>query len=107
EWAPDFFKQFEKRRGYKLQYELPVLFGDAGERTARVLADYRETVSDIVIEESLPQWVKWSQKHGFITRNEAHGSPGNLLDLYALADVPETEMFRLDRNKLISKFASS
>lgn len=107
EWAPDFFKQFEKRRGYKLQHELPVLFGDAGERTARVLADYRETVSDIVIEESLPQWVKWSQKHGFITRNEAHGSPGNLLDLYALADVPETEMFRLDRNKLISKFASS
>jgi hypothetical protein len=107
EWSPDFFKQFEKRRGYKLQMELPAMFSETSDRTARVLADYRETVSDIMVEDSLPQWVKWSQRRGFITRNEAHGSPGNLLDLYALADVPETEMFRLDRNKLISKFASS
>ncbi len=107
EWSPDFFKQFEKRRGYKLQLELPALFSETSEKTARVLADYRETVSDIMVEDSLPQWVNWSHRRGFITRNEAHGSPGNLLDLYALADVPETEMFRLDRNKLISKFASS
>jgi hypothetical protein len=107
EWAPDFFQQFARRRGYKLPTELPAMFNETGERTARVLADYRETVSDIMVEDSLPQWVKWSHQRGFITRNEAHGSPGNLLDLYALADVPETEMFRLDRNKLISKFASS
>jgi len=108
DWSPDFFRQFEKRRGYQLQTELPALFGkERDDHSARVLADYRETVSDIMVEESLPQWVDWSHKRGFITRNEAHGSPGNLLDLYALADVPETEMFRLDRNKLISKFASS
>lgn len=107
EWSADFFKQFEKRRGYKLQTELPALFSQSGERTARVLADYRETVSDIMIEDSLSQWVDWSHRRGFLTRNEAHGSPGNLLDLYALADMPETEMFRTDRNKLISKFASS
>jgi hypothetical protein len=107
EWAPDFFKQFERRRGYRLQTELPAMFSKTGERTARVLADYRETVSDVMVEDSLAQWVKWSHQRGFITRNEAHGSPGNLLDLYAVADVPETEMFRLDRNKLISKFASS
>jgi hypothetical protein len=107
EWAPDFFTQFAKRRGYQLQTELPALFSQNDERTGRVRADYRETVSDVMIEDSLPQWVKWSKQRGFLTRNEAHGSPGNLLDLYALADVPETEMFRLDRNKLISKFASS
>ena len=58
-------------------------------------------------EESLPKWVNWSHEHGFLTRNQAHGSPGNWLDLYAAADIPETEMFHLDRNKLISKFASS
>ena len=114
DWSPDFFAQFERRRGYKLQSHLPELFDskstDHAPRTtdsSRVLADYRETVSDIMVEDSLPQWIKWSHDRGFITRNEAHGSPGNLLDLYALADVPETEMFRLDRNKLISKFASS
>lgn len=118
EWSPDFLAQFEQRRGYKLQTELPALFAIHSrltnhasrpdpDRIARVLCDYRETASDIQIENSLPQWVKWSHDRGFLTRNEAHGSPGNLLDLYALADIPETEMFRLDRNKLISKFASS
>jgi hypothetical protein len=28
-----------------------------------------------------------------LARNQAHGSPGNLLDLYAVADIPETETF--------------
>ena len=67
----------------------------------------RETASDILIEESLPAWTAWSRERGFLTRNEAHGSPGNLLDLYALADTPETEMFHTDRNRLVSKLASS
>ena len=30
---------------------------------------------------------------GFNARNQAHGAPGNLLDLYAAADIPETESF--------------
>ena len=106
-WSPDFFEQFEKRRGYRLQNELPALFGNEGERSARVKCDYRETISELMSDVTLPMWVKWSHDHGFLTRNEAHGSPGNLLDLYALADIPETEMFHTDRNKLISKFSSS
>ncbi len=107
EWSPDFFEQFEKRRGYRLQAELPALFGkEEGDHAARVRADYRETVSDL-IGESLSIWAKWSRQRGFLTRNEAHGSPGNLLDLYAVADMPETEMFHADRNQLVSKFASS
>jgi len=108
DWSPDFFAQFEKRRGYRLQTELPALFAkEHNDHSARVLCDYRETVSDILAEDSLPQWVEWAHAHGFLTRNQAHGSPGNLLDLYALADIPETEMFNQDRNKLVSKFASS
>jgi hypothetical protein len=108
DWAPDFFAQFEKRRGYRLQTELPALFSDTkSDRAARVKSDYRETVSDVMIEESMPLWVNWSHQLGSLTRNEAHGAPGNWLDLYAVADIPETEMFHLDRSKLISKFASS
>ena len=108
DWAPDFFAQFEKLRGYPLQAELPALFGETtNQNTVRVRADYRETVSDIMATEALPRWVEWSHQHGFLTRDQAHGSPGNLLDLYADADIPETEMFHLDRNKFVSKFASS
>ena len=119
DWAPDFFAAFEKRRGYRLQTELPALFSDRlrnaqhaplitdPDHIARVKSDYRETISDVMAEESLPLWAKWSRRHGFLTRNQAHGSPGNWLDLYAAADIPETEMFSKDRNRLLSKFASS
>ena len=108
DWSPNFFAEFEKRRGYRLQTELPALFSkDDNAHANRVKCDYRQTVSEIMAEESLPKWVNWSHERGFLTRNQAHGSPGNWLDLYAAADIPETEMFHLDRNKLISKFASS
>jgi hypothetical protein len=40
-WSPDFFAQFEKRRGYKLQTELPALFGtNQDDHAARVKSDY-------------------------------------------------------------------
>ena len=53
-------------------------------------------------------WTDWCRANGYLTRNEAHGAPSNWLDFYALADIPETEMFgKNDRDILISKFASS
>jgi hypothetical protein len=108
DWSPDFFAQFEKLRGYKLQAELPALFGDArDDHAARVKYDYRRTISDLMIEQSEPVWIDWAHKNGFAATYQAHGTPGNWLDLYALADIPETEMFHNDRNILISKFASS
>jgi hypothetical protein len=108
DWSPDFFAQFKKRRGYKLQDELPALFGTSeDEHAARVKYDYRKTASEIMAEESEPAWISWAHKNGFITRYQAHGTPGNWLDLYADADIPETEMFHNDRSVFISKFASS
>lgn len=108
DWAPDLFRSFEKRRGYRLESGLDALVGGAmDDRAARVKSDYRETVADVMVEETLPLWAGWCRNRQLLTRNEAHGSPGNWLDLYATADIPETEMFYKDRNKLISKFASS
>ena len=53
-------------------------------------------------------WTDWCRENGYLTRNEAHGAPSNWLDFYALADIPETEMFGdADRDILVSKFASS
>jgi len=108
DWSPDFFAQFEKFRGYKLQTELPALFGgESDERAVRVKYDYRRTLSDIMATESEPIWIDWAHKNGFVATYQAHGTPGNWLDLYGDADIPETEMFHNDRNILISKFASS
>jgi hypothetical protein len=108
DWSPDFFAQFEKFRGYKLQDELPALFGGAqDDHAARVKYDYRRTLSDIMAGESEPAWIDWAHMNGFATIYQAHGTPGNWLDLYGDADIPETEMFHNDRSILISKFASS
>ena len=41
----------------------------------------------------ISRWTAWSHAHGSLSRNQAHGAPGNLLDLYAAADIPETESF--------------
>ena len=107
-WSPDLYEQFARRRGYRLEEHRADLFGSAtNDVTRRVRADYRETLSDLVLESMTQPWVAWSHRQGFVTRNQAHGSPGNLLDLYAAADIPETEMFSKDRDILVSKFASS
>lgn len=107
-WSPDFFDQFEQMRGYRLQTVLPALFGDApSDEAARVKSDYRETVSDLMAVKTNPIWMGWARQHGFLVSYQAHGAPANWLDLYGEADIPETEMFHLIRNPLISKFASS
>jgi hypothetical protein len=106
-WSPDLLREFEKRRGYRLQDHLPAFFGEGdAETTARLKGDYRLTVSEMMLD-TFALWADWSHAKGCITRNEAHGAPANLLDFYALSDSPETEFFRFDRNPLVAKFASS
>lgn len=107
-WAPELPAAFAARRGYPLTNEFDALFGtNRNDHVARVKSDYRETLSDLMIEDTWPRWSAWAKERGFLTRNEAHGAPANWLDLYALADMPETEMFHTDRNQLVSLFAAS
>lgn len=93
-FTPQFFDEFQKRRGYDLRPLLPVLLEKkSSDQYARILCDYRETVSDLLLEGFTKTWQQWAAKQGKLTRNQAHGSPGNLLDLYAAVDIPETEGF--------------
>ena len=116
-WTPTLFEEFEKRRGYKLEERLPELLDGmrannylkehAKERAEndlsttyiaigrKELADYRETLGDLLLENFTEQWTAWAHKHGAITRNQAHGSPANLIDCYAAVDIPEIEGFGL------------
>lgn len=93
-WTPTLFDEFQKRRGYDLREKLPELLGDVDDGN-QVLADYRETLSDLLLENFTQQWVAWAHSHGVKVRNQAHGSPANLLDLYAAVDIPEIEGFGL------------
>ena len=91
-FTPLLFDEFQQRRGYDLREYLPALMGDDTEdHNQRVLCDYRETVSDLILENYTKRWHNWAVKGGKIIRNQAHGAPANILDLYAEADIPETE----------------
>lgn len=91
DWTRDMFGQFEKYRGYKLETVMDKLI----DMDVQVLADYRQTLSDMLLHNFTEQWTAWAHSHGATTRNQAHGSPGNLIDLYAAADIPEIESFYL------------
>ena len=90
-WTPTLFEEFARRRGYRLEDKLEQ-FVD-GE--AQVVSDYRETLSDMLLAHFTHQWTDWAHRHGAITRNQAHGSPANLIDCYAAVDIPEIEGFGL------------
>ena len=98
DWTEDFLEQFNRRRGYKLEQFLPqFLDTDRPEISRRIVSDYRETISELLLDNFTRQWTGWAHKHGSITRNQAHGSPGNLIDIYAAVDIPECEGFGLSQ----------
>ncbi len=126
DWSADLLREFAKRRGYRLEDYLPAFLGHGNQDTVRrVVNDYRETLSDMLLENFTHNWTSWAHTMGSTTRNQAHGSPANLLDLYAAVDVPECESFgtthfnipglRIDSNEirhteanpLMLKFAAS
>ena len=90
-WTPTLLDEFEKRRGYRLQDYLLLLQGG----DPKIVSDYRETLGDLLLENFTQQWTDWAHRHGAITRNQAHGSPANLIDCYAAVDIPEIEGFGL------------
>lgn len=123
-WTNGLLEKFRKRYGYDLRNHLPELF-DTTKINPYIKADYRRLIAELHLE-YIKAWGGWSHRQGWITRNQAHGAPGNLLDLYAAADIPETETFgarkfdipgfRFNKennstsappNPLILKFASS
>lgn len=106
DYTPRLFDEFQDRRGYDLREYLPALLGrDEPAYNQRVLTDYRETISDLILEKYTQRWHDWAAKNGKIIRNQAHGAPANILDLYAAADIPETEGEDMEKIKTASSAA--
>lgn len=106
-WCEDLLAQFMSRRGYDLTPFLPHLlqpgwmeawnahaslpYFDGGDTGERIRADYRLTVSELLIENFWRPFVEWNHHHGLTARVQAHGGPSDILHAYGLADIPETE----------------
>jgi alpha-L-rhamnosidase len=94
DWTPNFFTEFKKRRGYDLKNYLNYFTSNLlSDTVARLKSDYRETISDLMLENFSTVFTDWTNKRKTQSVNQAHGSPGNLLDLYSAFDIPECETF--------------
>jgi hypothetical protein len=98
-WTPKFAETFQQMHGYDVQQFARALLAkspaDAGvdaDTLARVKTDYRDVLAKLHLD-YLRTWVEWSHARDFLVRNQSHGAPGNVLDLYANADIAETEIF--------------
>ena len=104
DWTPELLAEFKRRRGYDLREHLSALFQKADKETnRRVIYDYRLTIGELILEDFTEEWKKWGTTKGALIRNQSHGSPANLLDLYGAVDIPETE----GTDMLRYKFATS
>lgn len=95
DWTEGLFDKFAEDHGYRLEQYLPE-FADAKNQTelrGRIVRDYRYTLGKILKENFTDVWTRWAHSHGAQIRNQSHGSPANIIDLYAVVDIPECESF--------------
>ncbi len=93
DWTTGLPAAFQQQHGYDLLEHLSVLGDPAHPDHPLVKHDVRATLAELLYTEFTRTWTDWSTERGRLTRNQAHGSPGNLLDLYGLSSIPETESF--------------
>lgn len=95
DWTEGLFDKFAEDHGYRLEQYLPE-FADTKNQTelrGRIVRDYRYTLGKILKENFTDVWTRWAHSHGAQIRNQSHGSPANIIDLYAVVDIPECESF--------------
>jgi hypothetical protein len=111
----EFLSAFRNFAGYDLTPHLPLVFREGGEskygemidflgrhggplylapepeKAQRVREDY-EALRRVLFEERfIDRLVRWAHDRGLALRLQAHGGYGDYLDIYARADVPESE----------------
>lgn len=94
-WTARLPDAFQRMHGYDIRSVQTELLGGTPAQPdviGRMKSDYRETLAALHLD-YLDTWVRWSHARGFLTRNQSHGAPANILDLYGRVDIPETELF--------------
>ncbi len=94
-WSPALPEKFRAMNGYDIQQFAAEIAGQKpldADTLGRVKGDYRRTLAAMHLE-YVRRWAQWARANGSLARDQAHGSPGRLLDLYAASDIPETESF--------------
>lgn len=95
DWADNLFDEFRKDHGYNLEMYMPEFLEESNQSDlrSRIIRDYRYTLAKMLRENFTDIWMARSHSNGARVRNQSHGSPANIIDLYAAVDIPECESF--------------
>jgi len=112
-WTHGFDDIFRERNGYEFFKYFPIFTGDAinsGKDTERFLADFRETTSNLVINNFYGQLKKSINENNMVYEAEPH--PGsqtylfNEMDTFRNADIPMHEIWQEPRVPEVIKTSS-
>ncbi|MBQ7322232.1 MAG: hypothetical protein IJW99_09055 [Clostridia bacterium] len=92
-WTEGLLDEFQARRGYDLRPYLYALWGEIGDVTADVRYDYSRTMAELTVENFFDPFTAFAHARGMTSRIQAHGTWGDILRVYAAADIPEGETF--------------
>lgn len=110
-WTDIIYEEFEKRRGYQLRPWIYALWGEIRGCTDQIRYDFNKTMAELTEENFFGELVRWSHERGATTRIQAHGTWGDILRCYGLADIPEGETFsqydKYEVNTVHRRLASS
>ncbi len=95
DWADNIFDEFAADHDYRLEEYIPEFVNakDTSDLRRRVVRDYRFTLGRMLEENFTRPWIDWAHAKGARIRNQSHGSPANIIDIYADVDIPECESF--------------
>ena len=103
-WTPLMLQEFHQRRGYDLRPWLPVLAGyvvESAARTAQVLYDFRQTISDCIRDNYFATFQQLATQNGLTFTAQAIGNAlcitGDAVSVKQAVDKPQGEFWTYQR----------
>ncbi len=90
-WTEGFLDEFRKRRGYDLMPHLPALWYNLGDKTPYIRHDFIHVQSQLIMDNFFIPLREWCEENKLLSRVQAHGSIGELLESYACNSIGEGE----------------
>lgn len=100
-WTPKMPAEFKRLRGYDMMPFMPVICGrvvDSLDISERFLEDFRQTVSDMYVENYIGHLRNLAHKDGLRLSVEAYRNPANDLDIANQVDEPMAEFWADETN---------
>ncbi len=90
-WTDGYLDEFKRRTGYDLAPHLPALWYDVGDKTPHIRHDFIHVLSQLIIDNFFIPLREWCEQNSLLSRVQAHGSIGELLESYASNSIGEGE----------------